>query len=113
MARSGDRQRGTDGIDTLESIERLQFTDRTTLVDGTTAPPLLPQDDDTFMFRDDEMIQPHTGQSPDIVADGGNDVILAEKLQVDMPTASLPKRRRPLAYRCRIPTCFCCNRARG
>ena len=80
---------GTDGIDTLESIERLQFTDRTTLVDGTTAPQIASiQDNDTFVFRDDVMIQPDTGQLPDIVADAGNDVVPAEKLQVDVPTAS-------------------------
>ena len=43
---------------------------------------------DTFMFRDDVMIQPHTGQLPDIAVDGGNAVVPAEELQVDMPTAS-------------------------
>ena len=34
------------------------------------------------------MIQPDTGQLPDIMADAGNDVVPAEKLQVDVPTAS-------------------------
>ena len=46
------------------------------------------QDNDTFVFRDDVMTQRDTGQLPDIMADAGNDVVPAEKLQVDMPTAS-------------------------
>jgi Ca2+-binding RTX toxin-like protein len=80
---------GTDGVDTLESIERLQFADRMTLVDGTTAPQIASiQDNDTFVFGDDVMVQPDSGQLPDIMADAGNNVVPTEKLQVDMPTAS-------------------------
>ncbi len=81
---------GTDGIDTFESIERLQFADRTTLVDGTTAPQIASiQNNDTFVFGDDVMSPTRLlVNCLHIMADAGNDVAPAEKLRVDMPTAS-------------------------